>query len=306
MLSWKYCKKNPGYEKFICSQYFIDNSLPRLESDKKRKVFRSLIDLTIRLRVSRTSLGRPAGDEIATYRGTDTPRLGTGFICGSRRPVYDKRCFCRTCCGKIARKKWRFDVRTACHVVYNTEEAERTTIDLFYDDDMSDKDERMKFVYGAKMLESESDTDWCKLLFVTCDKHVGERIMSAVTCWLDDELLKPQDLLNMGLLPSCDKNCKPVLIVSHAHGQPKKITVGELKSPDEERPRIHYSTPTCPGSSGAPVFVYDSIIGNFSYVMWVLPVHNGSFDKTSTHSCNHQLNDETALEEQLNYGQEGW
>ncbi|GFR69986.1 hypothetical protein ElyMa_005643700 [Elysia marginata] len=282
--NWKYCKKNPGHEKFISAQDFKDNYLPRLQSREKREVFRSLIlDATVRLRVHCTSLDRPDDDQMAAHRGTCRMRVGTGFICYVYRPEYNKPCICRECNGKVARKQWRFGVKTAQHVVYNTEEAKETKIDLFCDDESCEKDGRMKSVWGVEVECSFSNMDFCDIWCVTCDEDLGERISSAWP-YRSDIKLNCQDVSDLGLLPSCDEDCDPALIVSHPHGQPKKITVGELRYRDKENLRLEYDTPTCPGSSGAPVFwLYrDSFF--FS------PVHSGSFIKTSE-----------TKEEKLNY-----
>ena len=45
------------------------------------------------------------------------------------------------------------------------------------------------------------------------------------------------------------------IVVSHPHGQPKRITVGQKVFVDENHvPTFYYNADTCPGSSGAPVF----------------------------------------------------
>ncbi|GFR95672.1 hypothetical protein ElyMa_006278600 [Elysia marginata] len=296
--SYENCEKNPGHENFISAQDFKDNYLPRLQSDEQRERFRSRIDQTVRLRVNCTSQDRPDDDAMAEDRGTRKMRVGTGCVGHVEEPQYSEPCECLNCHGKVARKQWRFSVMTAQHVVYNTEEAKTTQIDFFYDDDSCKSDGRMKSVRGVEVTESSPDEDWCLVECVTCDEDLGERIEKLDWRYgLNDELTY-QVLSPLGLLSSGDKDCHPVLIVSHPHGQPKKITVGIVKHKDRENRRLDYNTPTCPGSSGAAVFVYDRS-------SWLLPVHSGTENK---HRLNvfqrwsRKLRGHKTEQEQINYG----
>ncbi|GFS00428.1 hypothetical protein ElyMa_006398600 [Elysia marginata] len=271
--SYENCEKNPGHENFISAPDFKDNYLPRLQSEEQREMFRFMIDRTVRLRVNCTSQDRPDDDAMAEDRGTRKMRVGTGSVWIVEEPKYEEPCVCLKCHGKVARKQWRFGVMTAQHVVYNTEEAKKTQIDFFYDDDSCKSDRRMKSAWGVEWRESRPDRDWCEMLCVTCDKDLGERIEKFGSRYLLNYELTHQVLSQLGLLPSGDEDCLPVLIVSHPHGQPKKITVGKLTHGDRKNPRVDYNNPTCPGSSGAQVFVCGR--------MWsfLLPVHSGTENK---------------------------
>ncbi|GFS25602.1 hypothetical protein ElyMa_003445500 [Elysia marginata] len=277
-----------------------------------REEFRSLIDLTVRLKVRCTSLDRPDEDELAEYRGTGMLRVGTGCIWLCSGPEYNKPCVCFKCAGKVAEKHWTFHVRTAQHVVYNSEEARKTKVDLFYDDSSCQRDGKMWSVMVVDKLSSPSEIDWCDMLCATCDEDLGGRIESAWSCWLHEGVQNPQDLSGLNLVPFCDEGPDPVVIVSHPHGQPKKITVGEVKYRAKRGPRImEYNTPTCPGSSGATVFAYDRNRGKFSYISAISAVHSGSYDKPCTehkHRFNllkrifNKLRGHEATVVQLNYG----
>ncbi|GFS07406.1 hypothetical protein ElyMa_004730300 [Elysia marginata] len=309
--NWQICEKNPGHEKFISAQVFKDNYLPRLHSGRKREVLRCLIDRTVRLRVYCTSIDRPDDDAMVEYRGTGITLVGTGFVRMVRKPEYNRPCFCDNCHGIGTRKKWSFSVETCRHVVFNTEEAKRTKVDLFYDDASCKQDGRMKSVRAVEVVECRPDRDWCEMLCTTCDEDLGERIESAMYCWLEIDKLNHQDVSDLGLLPSCDKEYDPVLIVSHPHGQPKKISMGDVaRYPDEQNSRVEYNTPTCPGSSGALVFFYVHLYGRD--VFWLFsPLHSGSYGKTSTEQT-HKLNlfrrlfnklwGHESSHEQLNFG----
>ena len=270
-----------------------------------------MIDLTLRLRLYWTSPDRPDDDEFSNHRGTMTPRMGTGFIRRVSDPVSDEPCPCDKCNGEITRKFWRFLVRTAAHVVYNTEEAKSTRVDLFYDDDSCKFDGRMVTVKGLRVVGIYHDGDMCYMECVTHDKALAERIESLRTS-LYSGIRKPQDLPSLDFLPPCDRGRRPILIVSHPHGQPKKITLGQGR--DEEYPLVEYNTPTCPGSSGAAVFVFNTDPLNRGFNLLISPVHSGSFSSTSTQHQD-QLNILTRFLQNLrrreskqelhNYGYEG-
>ncbi|GFS13752.1 hypothetical protein ElyMa_006729900 [Elysia marginata] len=305
---WQNCEKNPAHKNFISPQDFKEIYLPRLKSDRKREELVSRIDRTVRLKVSYTSPDRPDDDELAEYRGTHASRDGTGYISFLGQPEYNKPCFCYRCEGKVKRKQWRFKVQTALHVVYNTEEAKKTKVDLFCDDDSAELDGRMKSVRGAEVIRFKPNRDRCRMWCVTCDKDLVERIKSAGRYKIEIDKINPQDLYDIGLLPSRNKDSIPVLIFSHPHGQPKKITVGELKGKqDGGNSRLEYTTPTCPGSSGAPVFQYAR-----EKVFWLSsPVHSGS-STAENHQVNilkrlfNQLMGGKPLQGQLNFGCDGF
>ncbi|GFR90057.1 hypothetical protein ElyMa_000807900 [Elysia marginata] len=281
-----------------------------VKSNVQREVLRSFIDLTVKLTVRCTSQERPDDDDMAEDRGTDKVRVGTGCIWHVREPGYNMPCFCCNCNGKITRKQWRFEIVTAKHVVYNTEEAKKTKIDLFYDDESCQKDGRMKTLWGLGV-EIElcfPDKDVCNMLCVTCDEDLGERIQYAWRCRLDK--LNRQQLSDLGLQQSCNKDSHPVLIVSHPHGQAKKISMGNLRYA-YRNPHVEYNTPTCPGSSGAPVFGFYTV----DYFWWVSPVHSGSFGTTFTERSR-ELNffkrlfykyvGHKTAHEQINFGFDWW
>ncbi|GFS13961.1 hypothetical protein ElyMa_006734000 [Elysia marginata] len=303
--SYENCLKNPGHENFISAQDFKDNYLPRLPSDEQRERFRSWIDRTVRLRVNCTSQDRPDGYPMAEDRGTRKMRVGTGCLWRVEKPQYSESCVCPKCDGNVARKQWIFRVETAQHVVYNTEEAKKTKIDFFYDDDSYKSDGRMKSAWGVEVDMSLFDKDWCDMLCVTCDEDLGERIEKfGSRYWLNDELTY-QVLSPLGLLSSGDKDCHPVLIVSHPHGQPKKITVGVETHRDRENHRLDYNTPTCPGSSGAQVFGYNDRMGTERLWWSLLPVHSGTENK---HKLNvfqrwsRKLRGHKTEQDQINFG----
>ena len=295
-------------------QDFKDKYLPRIHTDKQRDVFRSMIDLTVRLRVYWTSPDRPDDDPLSYHRGTKISRMGTGFINHVYYPVSGEPCPCDKCNGEITKKFWGFWVQTAAHVVYNTEEVKSTRVDLFYDDDSCKFDGRMVTLTGLRVVEINHDKDFCYMACVTHDEALAERIESLGTS-LYSVIRKDLDLdlPSPDFLPPCDEGRSPILIVSHPHGQPKKITLGQGRYGED--PVLEYNAPTCPGSSGAPVFRFYRDSRNRRFDLLPSPVHSGSFSSNSTQHQD-QLNILTRFlqnlrgreskQEQLNYGYVGW
>ena len=274
--AWKECKKNPGHEEFISAKDFIQkNRRPSLNIRAKGKKLQSLLDLTVRLRVLRTSQGRPNDDALSRYRGSFRVRVGTGFIHHISGPEYNKPCPCVGCDGKVTKKYWTFHVATAHHVVYNTEEAKETRVDLFYEDENCLLDGRLKTVTGLKVEYTKPDKDFCTMLCVTHDETLGKQIKTAFHC-LNDMEESFQNLLS----PYVTKN-EGALIVSHPHGQAKKITVGKIRYNDKKGSIVRYSTATCPGSSGAPVFMSLGCTFLFNIFHYVISLHSGTCPKTS-------------------------
>ena len=277
---WKKCKKNPGHEEFISAKDFKDNFLPKVHTDKQHDRLRAVIDLTVRLRVSWTSAERPDDYPFSNVRGTNRTRLGTGLIDSVSDSVTDEPCPCVEYNREKTRKFWRFRVRTAAHVVYNTEEAKSTKVDLFYDDDSCKLDDRMATVTGLEEIHLEIDI--CYRNGVTHDEVLVQRIESARSCWCGSR--EVVDLSGLDFLLSCDEGRHPTLIVSHPHGQPKKITLGQAR--DEEFLLANYNVATCPGSSGAPVLWLHTHPDGMRYHLSYLPVHSGSFSFSAEEQCN--------------------
>ena len=155
--AWERCEKNPGHEYFISASDFRDTYLPTVHTDKHRDVLRAWIDLTVRLRVNWTSPDRPDDQAFSGLRGMKSLRVGTVWDVSD--PVTDKPCPGDKCDEKIVRKSWIFRVRTAQHVVYNTEEAKATKVDLFYDDENCQKDGRLKTASAVKVVQFDPNRD---------------------------------------------------------------------------------------------------------------------------------------------------
>ena len=160
---------------------FID-SVSCSEGDRFREWVRLTADLTVKLTVGYTSQDRPDGDPFFGVRGTSIPRVGTGLIWRVDSEI-NEPCPCDNCDGQEVRKYWRFRVRTAQHVVYDTEEAKRTRLDLFYDDETSRQDGKVVSVWPLRVDRSSAEYDLCYMECVTHDERIGERVESLVRRW---------------------------------------------------------------------------------------------------------------------------
>ena len=259
---------------------FID-CLSCSESDPLREWVRVTADLTVRLRVGYTSQDRPDGDPLCGNRGKSIPRVGTGLINRVDSEI-NKPCPCVYCDGQEVRKYWRFGVLTAQHVVYDTEEAKRTRVDLFYDDETSRQDGKVS-VWALRVVGSDTKNDLCRMECVTHDERIGERVESLGRCKRSlaggirsrSIYFKKSSLLDrLREAEATRSRSRPIyskksslsgegqvytLIISHPHGQAKKITLGKLRPvKDDDYYYREYETATCPGSSGAPVFLLDT------------------------------------------------
>ena len=253
--AWKNCQKNVGHEDFISVRDFTGANLPVSVSDEDLRMIRFAADLTVRLRVNWTSLERPGDDDLSDYRGSSRLRLGTGIIKDIDFQT-DKPCPCTKCDGKIVKNHWTFSVQTARHVVYNTEEAERTKVDLFYDDERSKQDGKVVTMWGNRAELFDLDRDVSNILFVTHDEKIGEKFPSVYQHLLQiyPRFSEENPFIVLSLHTG---GVHYALIISHPHGQPKKITVGKVCHTSKSMMTTYaeYHAATCPGSSGAPVFV---------------------------------------------------
>ncbi|XP_055860976.1 uncharacterized protein LOC129921846 [Biomphalaria glabrata] len=260
------CKKNPGHIQFIPVEKFTLKHLPEgLQDPCLYKLIKASADMTVRVSVTMTSPDRPQ-----FWAGTTQPypfcnlknepqlRTGSGRIWNVNKmkdgEVQDgyyhssyTKCWCQKCQDSDCPSNvwWEFSVHTACHVVFDVTEASHTKLRLFFDSDASP----LVIVDKFEFLYSSKDYDICALNCVTCDKALGEKLMKIYKCHLD---IWEEILFNPSY--SRDKH-KMAFIVSHPHGCPKQISIGQWKDKIliHDRTKFTYSTTTCPGSSGATV-----------------------------------------------------
>ena len=269
-IAWKACRKNPGHPKFIPVSEFGLNNLPlKNQTQEILSYIRDLSDITVRLRVTCTSWERPDGDQFSTLRGKNLARLGTGWV--SDVFIGDGPCPCKACLDSpMPYQEWyRIWVKTACHVVYNEEEAESTTVDFMFDDTKAKKEGRATTVSGVgRFMYRNGEYDDCMFTCFTHGTQLGARLKEA-----EGRVSRPRfheyRLDDVNGNPEL-RDTSLAVVVSHPHGQPKQITLGDwlgikrrVRDGEESWSKrlftsgySEYRSDTCPGSSGAPVVVF--------------------------------------------------
>ncbi|XP_059168778.1 uncharacterized protein LOC131950575 [Physella acuta] len=266
------CMKNPGHKGFIPLKDFNANYLPsRYHDDLMSVTIKTLAALTVQVKTKFTSLKRPEfypGTQVPypcyKDRGSHVMRLGTGRV--YRVYKYTESDNKGTCkCGKCQHsdtpsKVWgEVVVLTAAHVVFDESEARQTRCVVGFDDNKSPG----VSLDGWGVIEAYIKGDWCKFTCVSCDLK------------LVDELDKMCGRFNGLSRKARDKYRrfdvvdKLTVIVSHPHGCPKQVSVGQWTHEHERRGgwyKYTYTTCTCPGSSGASVYMP-------GYGGWLLYLH---------------------------------
>ncbi|CAL1539555.1 unnamed protein product, partial [Lymnaea stagnalis] len=264
------CYKNPGHSAFIDAGSFTVADLPvgvqkSAVADALFQLIESLISLTVRVAVSTTSPGRPS-----FFKNTSTPypfhdkrgsyekRLGTGriqdvemFTADDRRP-----CKCPACRkNSTPALEWgTLYVTTARHVVFDQHEAQLSVCRLFFDAPESNGTD----VRGEDLRIVDEKVDKCLVLCISHDTSLLQKLSDTLQTYRRmDKKVQKISKKNKASNRTC-------VIVSHPHGCSKHITFGRwTHSPDgrEGGSCFYHTSATCPGSSGAPVYILGSRIG---------------------------------------------
>ncbi|KAK3768526.1 hypothetical protein RRG08_060887 [Elysia crispata] len=246
------CEKNPGHPGFIPAPEFSLCHLPvELQSDIVLRYVKNCAARTVRLRTIGSSHERPENYPFKEFQGSKVPHWSSGWVCG----VYfiGGPCKCHECSAEGAKPKdrsWELTVVTACHGVYNTEEAKQTKVTFFYDDETSGNN--IKHLYGNEVEYANAREDRCAFGCITHDEALAVQMESLrkerVYLW--------QSILNVAPFEMQHSQC---VIISHPHGLSKYITVGQqveiVSNPGTSQPYYKYLADTCPGSAGGPVLV---------------------------------------------------
>ncbi|GFN83866.1 hypothetical protein PoB_001037200 [Plakobranchus ocellatus] len=283
--AWGKCFKHPGHANFIPVSEFGEEHLPdQYRSKSVVDIVKAVANVTVKLVVRLNSATRlPFNEYCYSLRGdTNSIHVGSGWIIDVEKGFGP----CQGCseCSRSSpfqgeelskdKEQWYFVyVVTASHVVFDVDEAEATEVQIFYDDKKSRKDKRMKSIYGVALSRECSQDDSSVVRCVTHDESLAHELFRNAEkmkmIFVKRDLgIKAEESV-WGASPD-NRLC---IVVSHPHGQPKMVTLGERK----EIERIHllmskkmsnemrrqfrirnplfYTTETCPGSSGAPVFM---------------------------------------------------
>ncbi|BFZ24057.1 hypothetical protein BsWGS_27095 [Bradybaena similaris] len=295
------CTKNPGHKNFISVDKFSIEDLPEGYRDKDVMDYIQIIsDLTVRVTAKYVSDKRPETDDVSgkpfpgySYRGQRRTTVGTGRVncvsLGHEENNYET-CKCKECLtsSNPQTEYGTINISTARHVVYDESEATHTTCHLYFDREGTPETcEGVVALSGMSRLHDYHEIDGYWMVHYTHDMDLAHR--------LKQRCEQRIDLLTKiwGKLP-CNWNLKwsrpapdkqPLLfIVSHPHGCSKQISIGRCHSMfslTDNQWGYTYTTATCPGSSGARVYVLhkcmrDDLVKCLSQFP---PVHHGVYDR---------------------------
>ncbi|GFN99975.1 hypothetical protein PoB_002648100 [Plakobranchus ocellatus] len=290
--AWKTCEKHPGHANFIPITEFGLNHLPeQYRTQSIKDLVNAIAVVTVKLVVRCNSPERMPRYCYSMSGERNSAHVGSGWILDIQKGKGPCRgCFeCDPNTSEMVKEpaqdkeKWYLVyVISANHVVFDSEEAKATEVQLFYDDKKSRKDQRMKSIYGAMLERGGSSEDSCVLI---CFTH-NERLAKELTGYVDtmksmvlkgnrDDPLFEYEYVRKTLPEHQNGLC---IMVSHPHGQPKMVTVGKREQVDRKRVQhlrrisltersrrlrlknpLFYSTESCRGSSGSPVFMPVSV-----------------------------------------------
>ncbi|XP_059168151.1 uncharacterized protein LOC131950129 [Physella acuta] len=272
------CSKHPDHKNFVPVKQFSKWHLPTgYQHDEFFQLLKCLSNLTLRVEVSHVSASRPSeleGEIYPSYAaetetGNHFVRYGTGRILRvTRNNKKDPLCYCSDCkkSGDPEKTWWSIEVATARHVVFDDIEAENTVCRWGFDEEFC---KFVDFNINSVIVSPDISADWAILRFVTHNGPIVHEIKENLKNYT--RLCRE---LNEASLKSPKKR-KLVAIVSHPHGCCKQITTGVWTSKDHQGgvdARLFYTTNTCTGSSGAPVYV----LGQEGRLGWYSHIHSGT------------------------------
>ncbi|KAK0044127.1 hypothetical protein Bpfe_026461, partial [Biomphalaria pfeifferi] len=266
------CSKNPRHKEFVPVDEFTMQDLPvSFRDDTIFRLVKLMFGFTVKIDVRMTSPLRPQYWEGSTssypfydLRNRCNVRMGSGSIRslykytgghnseGRRHWNMYASCACRKCIESDSPSAtwWEIEVMTATHVVYDDTEAYHASCTMFYDGPG----------HAAVVLDTvvvdyaNVETDKCWLRCVTCDRTLAATM---------EKMIQEFDQAWRSFHPNYQKSKytdKLALTVSHPHGCTKQVSVGQwvdriMLDGDENFSCYTYTTPTCPGTSGATVYV---------------------------------------------------
>lgn len=249
------CDKNPGHKNFFpindialdkFSEYFHNQFVLDFIILKAKETVRIVCDFT--------SQDRPEGYTFHKHRGSNMIRTGSGRIWGvyKDRIKTDIPCpfpDCKEIEGPHTVSGY-LRVHTAMHVVFDDSEAQRTTVEFFYDrpGDRS----TVVTARGVTVVRADINGDYCVMDCVTHDPDLCSTLDTIRQQW--SSAWPEVDKILYG------KNFS--IVVSHPHGCSKQMSIGHCierewgkENEDEFWYKYAFTAATCPGCSGAPVWV---------------------------------------------------
>uniref|UniRef100_A0A0B7BDA2 Uncharacterized protein n=1 Tax=Arion vulgaris TaxID=1028688 RepID=A0A0B7BDA2_9EUPU len=271
------CEKNPDHKMFIPPDKFTVTDLPaRYRDNNIVNLIKALSDLTVRVDIKYTSFQRPDICPVhnkpypfSKLKGQNTLRNGSGWVgevkIYSKKNYKSKSCPCHECQGssKPALKWAVIDIYTAIHLVYDEAEGEHTTCRFFYDKSDTAISSLPMVCRATRVVKDVDKSDKCTMTFITHNINLGNMLKTKFELYkkLHKEVgdrynIKKQN----GQITDTEDDHKLTIIVSHPHGCSKTITIGQYEERIEDKNNdayvfYKYTTATCTGSSGAPVYV---------------------------------------------------
>lgn len=269
------CDKHPGHTQFVPVHEFNEQHLPDEYHDKPVvDLIRCLSYLTVRLTVAKVSPSRPDPPypPVPRYNvtGSGCSITGTGHVSDALESTEEgKSCPCGECrLSSTPKRRWgKIYIHTAAHIVHDDLEATSTTCYFHYDND-SDDLEKVTTITGMERVVINKKEDRCWMFCYSHDMSLVRELqkMAANYQHLQKEV---RDRYCVNWFNVSDIKHRLTAIVSHPHGCGKYVSVGEFvdrhhMEDDQDWTQYTYTTPTCPGCSGAPVFILGKI-GRFDY-----------------------------------------
>ncbi|XP_059176896.1 uncharacterized protein LOC131956464 [Physella acuta] len=261
------CEKHPGHEEFIPAGEFKYENLPeRYRDPTVLNIVKSLAALTVKVKVTYVSTERPKRASFYTgdypfyqERGTSLIRYGTGriedvyFNFGPTvKMKHPESCPCELCIqnGEPLKECGVIIVVTSMQLVFDGEEATNTQVFLEWEDNTT-----LTFV-GSYMNSRRKDGDRVEMACVTYDLEFAKKLKDMTRAFFQDHRSIKMKYHRNNL--AREENV--VFIVSFPHGKSKKVSIGYVIKEISWKYTVRYTkysytAPTCPGSSGAPVFV---------------------------------------------------
>ncbi|GFR90294.1 hypothetical protein ElyMa_004300800 [Elysia marginata] len=148
---------------------------------------------------------------------------------------------------------WAVIINTSTQLVYDSQEAKATQVELFYDDESSLEEGKVITLQGVEIEETDPTSHISLLVCFTHDAALAKQL---------DDYVKENMALREAILREMtnDVDLTQVMVICHPQGLPKRIWMG----PKLERVKesgysnsavIVFSARVCPGVVGAPVVV---------------------------------------------------
>jgi hypothetical protein len=218
------------------------------------------------------------GKPYPCYRSRDgnMVRLGSGMVSS----VYlhknecnnNSTCQCRECKNSPTPKCQfaEIEIQTAAHLVYSKTEAAHTTCHLFFDDGFTPEacSDVVTFT-DTPTVWKDNVRDICLMKYFTHDLRLADKLDKMVKRWsqlkwdiygkfIDQGLGRRESSSTAGEQDGAYNGL--TIIVSHPHGCSNYVSIGSCvdtatRNSGLQNDAFKYTTATCPGCSGANVFL---------------------------------------------------